>query len=746
MTNPLRIALIGNPNCGKTTIFNALTGAHARVGNWPGVTVEKKVGSFAHQNYRVEVTDLPGVYALSGLEDEDSALDARIARAHIASRESNLIVNILDAATLERHLYLTTQLVEMRVPFLVALNMMDVARRRGQGVDVNALTAAIGCPVVSMVGSRGQGLEALKDAILLAARDKVLPPPQAYSPALECAIKALIPLTRSRALEALEGATADKDVRTQLEAATGLEADMVIADARYTLANRWAQKASGATQDAVPRTTWTQRIDRVALGRWTGIPVFLAVMYALFLVSITLAGAFIDFFDILAGTLFVDGMAHVLEGFSAPGWLILLLAQGVGGGLQTTATFIPIVGFLFLFLTFLEDSGYMARAAFVADRAMRALGLPGQAFVPMILGFGCTVSAVMAVRALEERRARIAAAMMSPFMSCGARLPVYALFAVAFFPVGEQNVIFALYLLGIAFGVLTGVVLSRTLLREGSSSGSVMELPPYHWPTVRNLATRTWHRLSTFIARAGRMIVLVVLILNVLSSVGTDGTLGNENSSKSILAATGKALTPIVEPMGLREDNWPATVALFTGLFAKEVVVGTLDSLYTVHSKQENTPPYSLFAGVAAAFGSVPPALYGAALSLADPLGLSSAAAYPPDVSQGTFGAMITHFDGQVGAFAYLMMILLYMPCVAASAAILRETSMRWTVFISAWSTGLGWGAAVFVYQVGTSAAHPLSSVLWIGAVLTGFAASIVLLRKISATTPQSAARPAPLG
>ncbi|HBH26072.1 MAG TPA: ferrous iron transporter B [Rhodospirillaceae bacterium] len=732
MSDTLRIALAGNPNCGKTTVFNALTGTCQSVGNWPGVTVDKKVGAFRHRGVQVEVTDLPGVYGLTeDGEGKDGALDAAVARRHLDSGGADLVVNIVDAAHLERHLYLTAQILEMGVPVVVVLNMTDVAVRRGVAVDPLVLSKALGCPVVPMVGSRGRGLGALKAAIVAAGAERAVPAAPDYGPAVACAARALAPLSLSKALRALEaGAPTPSHIRAaraELALAAGRDSDLAIADARYTTAHRWAQSA---TQVLAPgRRTWTERLDAVALHRWAGIPVFLAVMYALFLVSITLAGAFIDVFDIAAGALFVDGTAHLLAQANAPAWVTLLLAQGVGGGLQTTATFIPIVGFLFLFLTFLEDSGYMARAAFVADRVMRALGLPGQAFVPMILGFGCTVPAVMAVRTLEARRARIAAAMMAPFMSCGARLPVYALFAAAFFPVGGQNVIFALYLIGMAFGVLTGLVLGRTLLRGMGHGASVMELPPYHWPTFRNLATRTWHRLSAFIARAGKMIVLVVLALSALSSIGVDGSLGNADTDRSLLAATGRALTPVVAPMGLTEDNWPATVALFTGLFAKEVVVGTLDALYTAQagdvSEEADAPPYSLAAGLRAAVASIPPGLAGAWGSLADPLGLSGAAAEPPDVSERAFGAMVQRFDGQVGALAYLMVILLYMPCVAATAAILRETSWRWTAFIGAWSTGLGWGAAVVVYQVGTAAQHPWASAAWVSVVAAALVAAI---------------------
>ena len=323
----------------------------------------------------------------------------------------------------------------------------------------------------------------------------------------------------------------------------------------------------------------SDRIDRVVLNRVLGIPIFLAVMYAMFMLTINVGGAFIDFFDILFGTILVDGFGALLGRLGSPDWLTALLADGVGGGIQTVATFIPIIGCLFLCLSALEDSGYMARAAFVMDRFMRTIGLPGKSFVPLIVGFGCNVPAIMAARTLENQRDRTMTIVMAPFMSCGARLPVYALFAAAFFPVGGQNLVFGLYLVGIGAAVLTGLVLKRTLL-QGETSPFIMELPPYHLPAIGNVMIRTWDRLKGFVLRAGRVIVGVVVVIAFLNSWGSDGSFGNQDSDKSVLASIGRAMVPVFQPMGIDEDNWPATVGIFTGLLAKEAVVGTLDALY----------------------------------------------------------------------------------------------------------------------------------------------------------------------
>jgi len=347
--------------------------------------------------------------------------------------------------------------------------------------------------------------------------------------------------------------------------------DVLMADSRYG----WIrQLVSGVVQqtDEVSQTV-SDRIDKVVLNRWLGIPIFLLVMYVLFLVTINVGGAFIDFFDIVAGIIFVDGFSELLGTLNTPAWLTVVLAGDIGAGVQTVATFIPLIGVLFLFLAFLEDLGYMARAAFVMDRFMRFVGLPGKSFVPMLIGFGCNVPAIMATRPLENRRDRLMTIMMNPFMSCGARLPVYALFATAFFPLAGQNIVFTLYLIGIAMAVLTGLMLKSTILR-GSTSHFVMELPAYHLPTLKGVLMRAWDRLKSFILRAGRVIVVMVMILSILSSIGVDGSFNNEDSDNSVLSSISRTITPVFRPMALRRENWPVTVGIFTGAFAKEAVVG----------------------------------------------------------------------------------------------------------------------------------------------------------------------------
>jgi ferrous iron transport protein B len=468
----------------------------------------------------------------------------------------------------------------------------------------------------------------------------------------------------------------------------------------------------------------------------------------MFMLTINLGGAFIDFFDILAGTLFVDGFGALLSAAGSPEWLNTILAEGIGGAIQTIATFIPPIGFMFLCLCLLEDSGYMARAAFVMDRFMRLIGLPGKAFVPMLVGFGCNVPAIMATRTLENQRDRTLSVMMNTFMSCGARLPVYALFAAAFFPIGGQNIVFGLYLVGIGFAVLTGLVLKNTLLR-GDITPFIMELPPYHLPTVKGVVLKAWERLKTFMFRAGKIILPVVVVLSFLNSLGTDGTFGNKDSDASALSAIGKTITPAFAPMGISQDNWPAAVGIFTGIFAKEAVVGTLDALYSqmdADAQTDEEESFSLMGGIAEAFATIPDNLVGLAERVLDPLGLSigdvssiEASAEAQAVQAATLGAMVSLFDGRAGAFAYMLLVLLYIPCVAAIAAIYRETNLRWTLFACTWNAGLAYMAATLFYQIATFGRHPVGSMTWIAICGAVFGSVVIALRTIGQKETRSA-------
>ena len=737
------VGVVGNPNCGKTTLFNVLTGSKQHVGNWPGVTVEKKTGEYRFADKYIELVDLPGTYSLESADDSVS-LDEKVARDYVASRAADLIVNIVDASNIERNLYLTSQLIEMRVPMILVLNMIDVVKQRGIKIDTHFLAEQLGCPVIAISAASRFGIHQLQTAINSAVIAKPVPIACiTYHPALEAAVEEISPLLletaqhypcdcRWLALRLLEDDTLAKEIagkiflpkarkyQQQVEQETDDEIDILAADARYGFVNQITQGAVCKLNEISRHGT--ERIDNIVLNRFLGIPIFLLVMYAMFMFTINIGSAFVDFFDQVVGALLVDGLGVLLAQIATPEWLQVLITKGLGGGIQVVATFIPIVGFLFLFLSALEDSGYMARAAFVMDRFMRLIGLPGKSFVPMIVGFGCNVPAIMATRTLENQRDRILTNLMNPFMSCGARLPVYALFAAAFFPVGGQNLVFGLYILGITVAVLTGLIMRHTLFK-GETTPFIMELPTYHLPTFRGVLLRTWDRLHSFLTNAGKVIVPMVLVLNFLNALGTDGSFGQENSDKSVLSEIGRSLTPAFKPMGISNDNWPATVGIFTGVLAKEAVVGTLNALYSqMATANAPTEPlvFNLKDALLAACATIPENLHTVATNLLDPLGLN-AVNEEQALNTTTFAAMQHSFDGKAGAFAYLLFILLYAPCVAATAAIYRETNRNWTLFVVFWTTGIAYMTATIFYQAMTYDEHPSYSLLWIIGLLLAF-------------------------
>ena len=756
--NSLTIAIAGNPNCGKSALFNTFTGIRQKTGNWPGVTVDRKQGFFELENKTVTVYDLPGIYSLDA-----SSIDEEVTRDYLLSRDANLIINVVDAANLERNLYLTAQLLEMGVPIVLVLNMMDVARKRGIDINFKKLSQELGCPVVPIIATSGEGIDQLKQEILAItcgehsggfrlAHDEIVEQAIAdLMPRLEkCSIAAKDNL-HWLALKLLEsdnnaqeqcGASVLDVVakwKTAIEERAGEEADIHIADSRFSHAHALAQTVI-REKGKVGKTT-TDKIDVMVLSPIFGVPIFLLVMYLMFMFTINIGGAFIDFFDGIAGAIFVDGFAEILSAIGTPDFLRIILADGLGGGIQIVATFIPIIAALYLFLSAIEDSGYMARAAFVMDRFMRGIGLPGKAFVPLIVGFGCNVPAVMATRTLENARERKLTILMNPFMSCGARLPVYALFVAAFFPSNGQNLVFALYLIGIAVAILTGLLMKRTIL-SGESSGFMMELPPYHMPTFKGILLRTWDRVRLFIKEAGQVIVVMVLVINVLNSIGTDGSIGNENSDTSVLAVISKTATPVFAPMGISEDNWPAVLGIISGVLAKEVVVGTLDTLYSQLARQDagytdNKEAFDFWQAINDAIATVPENLAAVSDTFGDPLKMNvgdidslEAAAAAQEVNNATFGAMIKRFDGQVGAFAYLLFVLLYFPCVATIGAIRREAGTPWAMFVAAWTTTVAYITASSFYQIGTFSQHPLFSGCWLAGVAFVFIALIYGLRQ----------------
>ena len=652
----LTIAIAGNPNCGKTALFNALTGARQHVGNWPGVTVEKKEGYFELGDRQIRLVDLPGTYALfANAEDERAAVD------YLLSREASLIINIVDATNLERNLFLTSQLADMKIPMVIAVNMMDIAENRGIQLDLDELSDFYGVPCIPLSAvSEKSVTNFISQMGHVLASPMPLPKQMVYGDKVEEAVKVLEPKVApvAKLLDAdarwvslmylgNQKSYADKfaEAGVKLDKAEvmkilGEEPEFAMAENRYSISHEVAGKATVSVRT---KKTFSDKLDAVLLNRWAALPIFLVIMYLVFWIAVTIGSAFIDFFDVLFGAIFVDGLGYLLgDVLGCPSFVTAVLADGIGAGIQTVSTFIPVIFFMFLCLSFLEDSGYMARAAFVADRFMRFLGLPGRAFVPMMVGFGCGVPGIMGSRVLESKRERFLTIFLVPFMSCGARLPVYALFAAAFFGKMAGTVVFLLYLAGVLFAIAYGLFLKKSLF-QGQASNFVMELPPYHLPKFKSLMIHCWQRLRDYIWRAGKVITLAVAVLGFLNSFGIvekmyvdiDGTAteivqaedgyqmvkeneegeaenvalpegfvvdeskvvksneftaGNGDSENSLLSTIGKAITPVFEPFGVEKENWPASVSLFTGLLAKEAVIGTMNSLYSMVGENAEAP------------------------------------------------------------------------------------------------------------------------------------------------------------
>ena len=742
------VALIGNPNCGKTALFNALTGSSARVGNWPGVTVDQHYGSMMCEDQTIRVVDLPGVYSLLTLTAE-RARDESIASTYLRCGEADLFVNVLDAANLERNLFLTTQLLDMRRPVIVVVNMLDILKRRGAQIDLAKLSSKLGCPVIGMVASKGHGVDLLTRQIGYS-----LSQPQSVSPipypsniesgraemaaVIEPAVASNDTVMHCLAIRCLEGDyLAQSDISADLKPVVARIIDQVehdcesaidieVADARFRYAHEVSNEVIVTERER--KLSMTDRIDRVVLNRWAGVPIFFGVMYLMFLVAVNLGSAFQDFFDIGSSVFLVDGLAHLLLSWHAPTWLVALLADGVGKGVNTTLTFIPVIGSMFLCLSFLEDCGYMARAAFVMDRMMSWLGLPGRSFVPMIIGFGCNVPAVMGARTLANPRDRILTVMMMPFMSCGARLAIFSVFASAFFKGHSALLVFSLYLFGIVVAVFTGFLLRKTVLK-GESESLVMELPAYHVPKLWVLCRHAGQRLRVFLLRAGKVIVPVCMLVGCLNSITVSGHIAEPNQSEpTLLSVVGEALTPALAPMGITPDNWPATVGLFTGVLAKEVVVGTLNTLYVqqAHLTLSSNEDFNFKEGIMDALQSIPDNLLDLADAWKNPIESTMADA---QVDAGVYGIMARKFGGTSAAFAYVLFVLLYFPCISTLAIMRREVGRGWANFSMAWSCSLAYVLAVLSYQVLTWSSHPYSSFAWVASLLALFFVFVYMLR-----------------
>ena len=712
------IAVAGNPNSGKSTLINAIAGSRLHVGNWPGVTVEKKEASFDFGGRKIRLVDLPGTYSLSPYTQEEI-----IARDYLVHERPDLIINVVDATNLERNIYLTVQLLELGIPVVMALNIIDEAEDKGYRIDFAGMERMLGITVVPTSALKRRGLDELLQKAMETAENAAarVPAQLNYGPDIETAVAAIAEalagnyphLTgrypqRWLALKLMEG---DAEVlketnvsRDELPAealhhlrrAHGEDLEAVMADARYGLATGLSREV--LQKPELRKIELTEKIDRVVLNRFLGIPIFLAAMWLVFKLTFDIATPFADWLDAMIAGPFMRWTAAGLGMIGAPDWTVSLAVDGVMAGVGFVLVFVPVIFAMMFFITFLEGSGYMARAAFVMDRAMHAIGLHGKSFIPMLLSFGCNVPGIYATRTLENPRDKALTALLLPLMSCGARLPVYVLFAGVFFAASAGTVIWSLYVMGIALAILIGILFKRTLFR-GEAPMFIMELPPYRMPSLRSLLLHTWEKGKHFLIKAGTYILAVSVLVWFLLNLPW----GVESKRDSYLGQAGAAVAPVFTPLGF--GNWEAAASLITGVIAKEIVVGTMGEIYApgalaaAAEKEEVTPTLGEdLVEIVTSFGG---AVKGAGAAVFSTFGVSSLAIEEEEGLSPLKDSVRGAFT-PLSAYAFMAFVLLYMPCVVVAIAMRQEFgSWKWFGVAFAYQSVLAWTVALVIYQGG---------------------------------------------
>ena len=674
----VRIALAGNPNCGKTTLFNALTGSNQFVGNWPGVTVEKKEGKLkGHKD--VTIMDLPGIYSLSPY-----TLEEVVARNYLIAERPDAIINIVDGTNIERNLYLSTQIMELGIPVVMAVNMMDIVDKSGDKVHMDKLGKKLGCEVVPISALKGTGIEkAAEKAVALAQQKQATPHVHSFAKEVEDVITKVegklgadIAKEQKRffAIKLLEKDDKISELMKQvpdvsaeikeLEDKFDDDTESIITNERYVyISSIMGECVTKANRKE--KLTTSDKIDKIVTNRWAALPIFAVVMFIVYYVSVTTVGAFLTDWtnDTLFGEWIIPGAQTLFENMGCADWLTGLIVDGVISGVGAVLGFVPQMLVLFLFLAFLESCGYMARVAFIMDRIFRKFGLSGKSFIPMLIGSGCGVPGVMASRTIENDRDRKMTIMTTTFIPCGAKLPIIALIAGAFFD-NAGWVSWSAYFVGVAAIICSGIILKKTKMFAGDPAPFVMELPAYHWPTVGNVLRSVWERGWSFIKKAGTIILLSTIVLWFLMSFGwVDGSFGMleaEQLDASILAKIGSAIAWIFAPLGWTQagEGWKMAVAAVSGLIAKENVVATFGLLFG-------------FAEVAEDGAEV----------------------------WGSLAQVMT----PIAAYGFLVFNLLCAPCFAAMGAIKREmNNAKWFWFAIGYQCGLAYVVALCIYQIGT--------------------------------------------
>lgn len=704
-----RFVFAGNPNTGKTALINAIAKSDLEVGNWPGVTVEKKEAKLVLGGERITLVDLPGAYTLSPY-----SLEETVTRNAIAYGDFDGIIDVVDTTNLRRNLYLTLELIDMQRPMALALNMFDDFKKRGYELDTAALQKLLGIPVVPTIASKGLGAQTLIDSAVTAVREGTVPAIQPYQEHIEKEIALLthqMPQTdlppRLFALHLIEGdpyavSLAKKrraellvekaaEARKRLEAHMGLPIKTIISRARYEVIDRLLEQT--LTKPIVDKVLLSEKIDAVLLHRWLGIPLFFTIMMLVFKLTFDGSGPLVEwisnFFQGFAGKY----LTLALHSEDAPPWLTSLLTDGILSGVGLVLSFLPLLFLLYFFMALLEESGYMARVSFLLDRAGKALGIKGNAFISMIIGFGCNVPAVYATRTLTTRRERLITVMMIPMMSCSARLPIYALFTAIFFKEHQVWVIMSLYLLGIVVALMVGWVSNR-LLRAEESRPFFLELPTYHLPDLRAVWVLMRPKLKDFVVKAGTVIVLASAVLWAVINLPAGTT-----PQHSYLARAAKEITPLFAPAGFG-THWEPVAAMIPGTLAKEVVIGSLGTIYGTEAEKPVATKSNLEADALEQLRTLKTAFSKSFLKIFNISVAHAAASYS---NSNTLAQKLeTQFASPLAAFSYMVFILLYIPCVSTMAAIRAEMGTRWMLLELVLLPLIAYSASVAVYQAGS--------------------------------------------
>lgn len=712
----ITIAVAGNPNSGKSTLINAIAGTRLHVGNWPGVTVEKKEAVFECEGKRIKLIDLPGTYSLSPYTQEEI-----IARDYLVREAPDVIINVVDSTNLERNLYLTVQLLELGIPVIIALNIYDEAKKKGYRIDIKSMEEMLGVKVVTTVATERTGLNRLLTAVLeVAGNSSRYDSKQLdYGEDLESVVRVMeqkikqnynslaerYPL-RWLIFKLLEGdghilkeinGCGDglfiDDVVQHLRKIYGDDIESIMANVRYAKAAEAAH--SVLSKPEIRKIELTEKIDSIVLNRFLGVPIFLGLIWFVFKLTFDVSTPFVDWIDAVVSGPLKRRTVEMLGMIHTPGWTVSLATDGVIAGVGFVIMFVPVIFTIMFFITFLEGSGYMARAAFVMDRAMRTIGLHGKAFIPMVLGFGCNVPAICATRILENSKDRILTALLIPLMSCGARLPIYVLFVGTFFPVNSGTVLWSLYVMGIVLAIVMGIFFKKTIFK-GEPSVFIMELPPYRMPSFKTLMVYTWERGKHFLVKAGTYILLVSILVWFLLNFPW----GVEHKKDSYLGKVGQVVAIVFKPLGF--GSWDVAASLVTGVIAKEIVVGTMGEIY-VEKKEPEKKEQQTFTGDLKECGmSLANAMKDSAKNVFSTFWVKSIS-IRGDKKLTPLRAIIQGTFTPLSAYAFLAFVLLYMPCIVASVAMRNEFgTWKWVGISFTYQIALGWIVAFAIYQCGT--------------------------------------------